>query len=228
MIRSRGLSFGVRSSGGRKGWFAVALSLLVNLVLFWAVAFVNRAFQPSVDAYEEAVPVDLIYPAIDEMPAPSSEVPSSPVKEVPREVSTACIAEVPRLKVAVPLLPRVSFDSVVSDTAWPSLVPDVVEGLVSPMDSAAVDEPPRKLFAPPLRYPSWAKAAGLEGVVTVEFVVEVDGRVGNVRVVDVKGDRRFGEVVAKAVKMWRFSPGMYGGRKVPVRCVQRVRFCLEG
>ena len=39
-----------------------------------------------------------------------------------------------------------------------------------------VDEPPEHLSSPPLRYPEMLRAAGLEGMVVVGFVVDTTGR----------------------------------------------------
>ena len=54
-----------------------------------------------------------------------------------------------------------------------------------------------------------------------------EGRVRDVCLLEIAGEDRFGDVVVEAVKKWRFRPGVYGGRKVPVRCVQSIRFELE-
>jgi protein TonB len=95
------------------------------------------------------------------------------------------------------------------------------------MDLSDVDRPPERLHAPPVMYPHWARVAGKEGRVRVQFIVDAEGRVGDVHLLEVTGEDRFGDVVVEAVRKWRFRPGVHGGRKVPVRCIQSIRFELE-
>lgn len=65
-----------------------------------------------------------------------------------------------------------------------------------------------------LEYPEIARKAGVEGRVTVEFVVEKDGSVSNATVLKGIG-AGCDEAALKAVLETRFIPGMQ--RKVPVR-----------
>jgi protein TonB len=63
-------------------------------------------------------------------------------------------------------------------------------------------------------------------VVLLKFVVKADGSVGEVTVVSVDGDTRFGPIAVLAVQGWRFEPAVYNGKNVAVRVSQRVRFRL--
>ena len=66
-------------------------------------------------------------------------------------------------------------------------------------------------------YPADAKHARVEGTVVLEAVVQVDGTVGDVRVVR-SLDEKFGldEEAVKTMKKWRFTPGKKDGVAVPV------------
>lgn len=64
----------------------------------------------------------------------------------------------------------------------------------------------RALSTPAPRFPPEALRAGQSGEVQVEFTVEVDGSVSNVRVVSAKPPRVFDREAINAVKRWRFQP----------------------
>ncbi len=59
-------------------------------------------------------------------------------------------------------------------------------------------------------YPPEAARGGTEGFVEVEFVVDADGKVESVSVVNAKPARTFETAAVRAVKQWKFAPG--GGR----------------
>ena len=67
------------------------------------------------------------------------------------------------------------------------------------------------------RYTRAAMRARIEGSVTMEVVIQRDGKVGEVRVVR-SLDRQYGldEEAVKAVKQWNFKPGTKAGVAVPV------------
>jgi protein TonB len=78
------------------------------------------------------------------------------------------------------------------------------------------------------RYTSQAMRARIEGTATVEVVVLPDGSVGSVRVVR-SLDAVFGldQEAVDAVKLWRFNPGKFGGRPVPVVVDIELTFTLR-
>ncbi len=77
-------------------------------------------------------------------------------------------------------------------------------------------------------YTSAAMRAKVQGTVEVQAVVNPDGTVGDVRIVRSLDDR-FGldEEALKAVRLWRFRPGVKGGRPVPVLVVIELTFTLR-
>ena len=68
----------------------------------------------------------------------------------------------------------------------------------------------RPISQPGPRYPAAAQRAGATGSVQVEFTVNTDGSVGNVRAVSTDGarqyQREFEREALAAVKRWRFQP----------------------
>lgn len=78
-----------------------------------------------------------------------------------------------------------------------------------------------------LRYPDIPLSQGIQGTVTVEFVVEKDGRVTNVRAV--RGDDQYleDEAVRVVSASPKWKPGVLGGQKVRVKYSVPVEFRLR-
>lgn len=77
-----------------------------------------------------------------------------------------------------------------------------------------------------VRYPEMARRAGIEGRVTVQFIVNEEGRVENARVVRGIGGG-CDEEALKAVQQAEFEPGMQRGRPVRVQYALSINFRLE-
>lgn len=82
------------------------------------------------------------------------------------------------------------------------------------------------LRIPPV-YPSRALRSGIEGVVTVEFTIAVDGSVKNPKIVKAKPPKIFDKAVLKAITRWKFNPDMINGKPVEKRARQDVKFKLQ-
>lgn len=78
------------------------------------------------------------------------------------------------------------------------------------------------------QYTTDAMRAKIQGKVWLEVVVMPDGRPGDIRVVR-SLDRTFGldEEAIKAMRQWRFRPGMRQGERVPVAVVVEMEFTLR-
>jgi TonB family protein len=76
------------------------------------------------------------------------------------------------------------------------------------------------------QYTPEAKKAKIQGVVTLECVVQPDGTVGDVRVTKALNPGLDQEAI-KAVKQWRFKPGHKDGKAVPVRVTLEMTFTLR-
>ena len=76
-----------------------------------------------------------------------------------------------------------------------------------------------------VEYPEFARRAGIEGTVYVQFVVDEQGRVSEARAV--RGNEQLAQSAVKAVAESQFRPGMQRGRPVKVRYTLPVRFVLR-
>ncbi|WP_425402417.1 energy transducer TonB [Gracilimonas tropica] len=77
-----------------------------------------------------------------------------------------------------------------------------------------------------VKYPEMARRAGIEGRVTVQFIVNEQGKVENARVVRGIGGG-CDEEALKAVQKANFTPGMQRGRPVRVQYALSINFRLE-
>jgi TonB family protein len=75
-------------------------------------------------------------------------------------------------------------------------------------------------------YPPELFREGIEGSANIEFIIDTDGRVQQVRIISAS-EPAFGTAAAAAVKSWRFTPGQAKGRPVNVRTRQELDFTLD-
>lgn len=95
------------------------------------------------------------------------------------------------------------------------------------MTAATVDDPPRAVSRAGANYPPRARARGVEGLVRLSLLVNADGQVEDVVVLEGQPSGVFEEAAKAAVRQWRFEPGQYEGKPVSVRVEQTLRFQLS-
>lgn len=95
------------------------------------------------------------------------------------------------------------------------------------MNEDAVEVPPRSVERTPPQYPTRARSQGQTGKVTLSFIVDLDGSVQDVHVVEASPPGVFDAAAIEAVSSWRFEPGQNAGSPVAVRVRQTLRFELE-
>lgn len=77
------------------------------------------------------------------------------------------------------------------------------------------------------KYPLRARRLRKEGFVDVEFCIDRDEKLKDIRVIDAKPKGYFENAVLDAVKQWKFKTTTIGGIKSDVCAVQRVYFKIE-
>ena len=75
-------------------------------------------------------------------------------------------------------------------------------------------------------YPYEMSRAGINGNVTVEFIISSNGDVTQAQVIK-SSHREFEVPAVQAVLKWKFKPGRRGGRAVNVRASQLIEFNLD-
>jgi protein TonB len=89
-----------------------------------------------------------------------------------------------------------------------------------------LDDKPRTRFQNAPQYPQSMKISGATGTVWVDFVVDENGRVHDVRVIK-STNSGFDDATLLAVAKWRFEPGKRKGIPVKFRMAVPVVFNLE-
>ncbi|HVO76396.1 MAG TPA: energy transducer TonB [Candidatus Bathyarchaeia archaeon] len=94
-------------------------------------------------------------------------------------------------------------------------------------ESYELDQPPQAVVKEPPSYPYKARELGVEGSVQVKMLVQKDGSVGDVKILDARPKGVFDEAVYQALAQWRFNPGKVGGKAVMAWVVTTVHFDLN-
>jgi protein TonB len=94
-------------------------------------------------------------------------------------------------------------------------------------DTGDLDQPLTVISRVPPLYPFRAKAKAIEGWVSVEFTVNEQGRVEDIKILDAEPEKIFDDSVMQCVAAWRFKPGRVNRELVKTRARTRIRFKLN-
>lgn len=92
--------------------------------------------------------------------------------------------------------------------------------------SPSFDSRPIAVKTPAPDYPVSLREEGVEGDVTVSFVIEKDGTVQSAKAIR-SPDPRLSEIAESTVLKWTFRPGLKAGEPVAVKAQQTLTFSLE-
>lgn len=109
---------------------------------------------------------------------------------------------------------------------------DVDESLLgktgaSVMTEDSVDTPPQPRNKGNFQYPKSAKQRGIQGHVVLSLLINVDGAVDRVQVLESVPAGVFDDAAVVGIKSWRFSPAIYQGAPVKTWVKQKIRFGLQ-
>ncbi len=90
--------------------------------------------------------------------------------------------------------------------------------------AAMQSTPPQMVQLAAPEYPPLARAAGVQGTVTLDFLVDADGTVRDVQVVE--GPAALGDAARDALLRSTITPATQGGQAVPARMQQKFTFRL--
>jgi TonB family protein len=206
--------------------FLAALpSTALHALLIAGAIVAGRA---STDAIVDPGPgiIDLSLPTTPatRVNAPISTIPGAPVTGI--DLSVPPIPGLPPLD--LPGLPHpVDPTTLVPGThmTLPGLPGSDAGHAATVLTESEVDDLPVLLAAGALRYPSVLAAARMEGSVTLEFVIDAEGRVApqGMKVL-AASHQGFVAAAEEAVRTTRFRPARKDGHPVPVRVRQTVTF----
>ncbi len=99
----------------------------------------------------------------------------------------------------------------------------VGEAVESAFSLTEIDQQPRVVYQAAATFPSSMRGKKIEGVVSVLFVVDSNGKVENPRI-DKSNGVAFEKPALDAVKNWKFEPAIKAGQRVPCKMRVSVRF----
>jgi protein TonB len=205
---------------------AFLLAALVNLALFALMsAMVSQGRSQLADSTLVQL-VDFVRPEPVEEPEPKRlREPPPPPPEPPPAMQPLPKVELPQPNALPPRLraPKVSLELPLQLDGGPYLGDMLAESGLGVM--LARDLTP--LITPPPFYPRTARVRRKEGYVEVEFTVDKEGGVRDIRVIAANPPGLFERAAKRAISRWKFEPHRVGGEAMAVRARQRVEFKLR-
>lgn len=229
----------------------LALGLGVHLVLIWGMIMLNR--QPAVVEKPAPRVIQVMEPEV-ELPEPEPEPPQefelrqpdAPALEQPEpeplpmpeppplEILPLELPDQPTLAFQLPAIQvpeRVIRRTIETQPAPPRpSPPEPAPELPAPTRSLGfeqVDEQPRGRHLPPPDYPPALRDRGIEGQVQIKFLINTQGRVEHLQILDVQGSARFASAVRRVVQSWTFEPARHDGEVVDVWAIKTLHFRLQ-
>ncbi|MFZ1985130.1 MAG: TonB family protein [Desulfatitalea sp.] len=232
MKRARAIMMGSPRRRSRMTWaWAAVMAAGWNLALF--------LLMPNLLATRATAPPALtaLIPNINviRMPRPESEVirksaeQPAPDKPPPASRPQSALSEMPRPRLSVPFEINPRLPAGPGTLAMPAFDSGLSQPLGTPglFSVGELDQPLITLVRMPPVYPLAAKRKGTEGWVNVRFVVNEQGKVEKVSIVEAQPPGIFDDSVLRCVNGWRFQPGTMQGRPVRVWAETTVRFELD-
>lgn len=215
----------------RNFFLPIAVAAGVHSLLFISSSPTDRPpvqAKPETAPYYQEVVLPPIEPDVVESEEPAEKASTEPPPPQTPEVISVDVdpSVITRTVTWNDLIPRPSgpdTDHISSD--WLNAAGPGNGSATRPIDSLSLDNNPMARFQPAPLYPNDLKPTGADGEVTVTFSVDVNGEVFNATVIRAS-HTRFGEEALRAVRRWRFEPGIKNNKRVAFRMVQTFSFAL--
>ena len=215
---------------------SVPISIAAHLGVLLMLLIVPLAADIALPLPEKDLPEFIRVAPAPPAPPPSAPASRRPSTTVPTDPAVAPIAAPPRIEPEAPN-PGPQFDVTVGPPgAVPAGVGDIT-GLAPPtappldpprpatVRVAQLPEPPRKILDVRPVYPEIARIARVEGTVMLESVLDTSGNVTQLRVI--RSVPLLDQAALDAVRQWKYTPTVYGGRPVSVLMTITIRFTLN-
>jgi periplasmic protein TonB len=204
-----------------KHWAAVISMVLGTTLIFSLVITMNRYMgkiekQPPTEATQISMVKQI-------KPEPKQEIK----KPKPRKTNPRTQAPAPFQGLSTSLsgidLGLFGFDDGINDIDN-SLLGE--SGNVT-MTEDLVDIPPKPVSTGSFKYPPSAKKQGIKGYVVLSVLVDIDGSVNQLQVLESNPRGIFDNAALQGVRSWHFEPAKYKGETVKVWAKQKIRFDLS-
>jgi periplasmic protein TonB len=217
--------------GGRK-WYTVPLSLVVHTLVIFTIVVIPLFATGTLPLPRSAtifVPVDpaplpvppAVRPAAERQPSVSTNV-------IPIEAPDSIQPELEPLggiEDSVGSVPGIIPGGITDGTGIVEPPPPPPPAPQKPVRVGGEIRTPTKIHDAPPVYPQSALLARIEGVVILEAIIGIDGRVRDVRVL--RGRVPLDQAALAAVRQWMYTPTLLNGVPVPVIMTVTVNFHLH-
>lgn len=204
---------------------AVVIAVAVVLGLFWLMHRLILGGDVTANRGEPTQAIDFVRIKRDEQPEARQRQkpePPPPPKEPPPPPKMKVESDTPPQESPVPFdMPNLGLASAVGGGPFLGQLGTGGGGLGT-FDGDII---PLARIAP--QYPRQAARDGIEGWVKLEIVVNPDGSVQSVDVVDSKPRGVFDSAAVQAAYKWKFKPKVVNGQPVAQRGIQTLEFNLS-
>ncbi len=200
---------------------ALLIAIVINIFLFFLMQYMISQHSMRALNITEVLRIDYLRSQDDNLVNPQRERKPPPEKpetqkppEIERIVTDLTSAVEPMRMPPVAPSPAPSFGGpFLGDVSGPQWINagDLV---------ALVRIPPE--------YPAHARMRRIEGFVDVEFTVDSEGRVRDVRIINASPPGVFDRAAINSIMYWRFEPKRQDGHPIEVLARQRIEFDLSG
>ena len=209
------------------------LAVAVNALLLWGVYRLVEGGQRQIPEIRDLNFVDFVRLKEEHKPEPEPERPRPLPEKQPLPDRPLDMPKLTMPQIKQPRLPKLSVPTAAIDVPLDlSGGPFLGEGGIASgdvgfnLDDLEIEENVVPLYRTHPLYPPRALRARLDGTVLVEFIITPEGLVHSAGIVRADPPEVFNNAVLTAVKKWKFKPKIVGGRAVPRRARQEVRFSL--
>jgi protein TonB len=223
---------------GSRSRYTLPFSIAAHVVMVAVVVIVPLMATDTLPAPRAVIGVFTAQPAPPPPPPPAPAATSAVRSEKPMPVSSTAApldapssiepepaAETTTSSIGVPGgVPGGLPNGVVGS---PGIVPDVPLPPPPPKPlpvGGRIKEPAKIRHVPPV-YPVMAQQARVEGIVIIEAIIGIDGRVKEARVL--RSKPLLDQAALEAVRQWQFTPTTLNGVPVPVIMTVTVNFTLR-
>jgi protein TonB len=215
----------------RRNWstwaWAAAIAFAMNLTLFAIMPYLLHR-QPAKPVYEQLVsrinvirikrPDSEVQRKTDKPPEKKEALPPKSASRQPLQA---------KLTLPFEINPRLPGGPDILDLSPPQTTAFHMPGMQEAFGLGDLDGPLTPLGRIPPVYPMAAKRRGIQGWVKVKFVVNEQGAVERITIVDAKPAGIFDQSVRRCVSKWRFKPGTMEGFLVKTWVETTIRFELD-
>ncbi|SFJ76072.1 energy transducer TonB [Methylophaga sulfidovorans] len=212
----------------------IVLALLVNFGLFYLMEHMTNSNSVDKRDIEQVQILDFVRLKKDEVqpetkkrelpkkPPPPDEPPPPP-EPTPTQANKPD-APTPEMDIpAIDVPMNITGGPYLGDfSAAPKAAP-----APAPSNAPMLDNEVVPLVRIPPKYPRVASRRGIEGVVTVTFIITKDGRVRDPKVIKAEPATVFNDAALKAILKWKFKPKLVDGQAVERQATQEIEFKLS-